>query len=253
MLFVLSVASSALLLGQSINIPCLPSRGRTRELLSSESVGRSGGYAYARTVTLTKPLGIVLEELDGGGVRFEAFAEGGAASAAAFDIDIAPGDRLLRVGDTDVSSDSFDDVMQRLVDSESPLQLTVDDGLTQLDITPNLAKALRPDEAVFADLVVRAPVREARRIVGASRDLQQTLGELLHVEVVLGAGVRDDGRCLVRFFGIFSTDGETTYSCNVTAVGTKPTPNSIDILQLSCAKDEGWGQTIDLKRADAAS
>ena len=48
-------------------------------------------------------------------------------------MDIAPGDRLLRIGDEDVSATEFDSVMRILADSDSPLQLTVDDGLARLD------------------------------------------------------------------------------------------------------------------------
>lgn len=243
---------------------------------------------YERSVRLDKPLGIVLEETGaGGGVKFESFQPGGSAAAAAEEFDIAPGDRLLKIGDENVASLDFDAIMARLVEAPSPLQITVDDGLTTLDITPNLAKSLKPEEAIFADLVVRAAVREIRRLVGASAELMELLGELMRVEILLGAGTRDDGRCLVRsaiiwrpiihshptahgatrgmhsspyrpwsatwqvrFFGIFSTSGgESTYSCNVGATGVRrPGDGRVLITALSCAKDEGWGRTIDLKR-----
>jgi len=207
--------------------------------------------AYERTVTLAKPLGIVLEEREDGGVRFEAFQEGGAAALAAADgsVDVAPGDRLLMVGDTDCSLESFENIMSIITEADSPVRLTVDDGLPRLDITPNLAKSLTPDVASMADRTVRAAVRECRRIVGASAELQTLLGTLLRVEILLGAGMRADGRCLVRFFGIFSTDGGgTTYSCNVSATGSEDANEGMEILALSCAKDEGWGRTIDLRR-----
>ena len=106
----------------------------------------------------------------------------------------------------------------------------------------------------MADLVVRAAVREVRRCVDQSEELQETLGELVRVEILLGAGTRDDGRCLVRFFGIFATGGAgtSTYSCNVSATGRRRDDGEgdggIEITALSCAKDEGWGRTIDLKR-----
>lgn len=70
-------------------------------------------------------------------------------------------------------------------------------------------------------------------------------------QIVLGAGVRPDGRCLVRFFGIFSTpgiSGGSTYSCNVSATGRRRADGSVEILALLCAKDEGWSRTIDLKQ-----
>lgn len=202
----------------------VPSRGAR-----SAPAALSVRTAYARSVTLAKPLGIVLEE-------------GGAAAEQAAALDIAPGDRLLAVEGVDVSRRGFDAVMDLL-----------DDGLDTLDITPNLAKSLSADDAAAADQTVRVAVRETRRIVGASGELQASLGSLLRVEIVLGAGVRPDGRCLVRFFGIFTTDGgASTYSCNLSATGRRREDGSTEILALSAAKDEGWGQTIDLRR-DAGS
>jgi len=191
------------------------------------------------TIDLTKPLGIVLEERDeeGNGVVVKTLADGGAAADSGV---IVPGDVLLKIGTKDVSTAGFDDVMDLLISapSDAPVSLTLGDGLGRMDITPNLAKQLNPDEAILADSVVRAAVREVRK--------NGTLGDLLKVEIVLGAGVRDDGRCLVRFFAIFSTDGATSYSCNIAATGKKNKNGTIKIVALSCAKDEGWGQTIDL-------
>ena len=74
---------------------------------------------------------------------------------------------------------------------------------------------------------------------------------MLRVEIVVGAGVQRDGSVKVRFFGIFSTSGGDfdTYSCNVSATGRRREDGGgIEITALSCAKDEGWGRTIDLMR-----
>eukprot|EP00316_Scyphosphaera_apsteinii_P013420 CAMPEP_0119320830 /NCGR_PEP_ID=MMETSP1333-20130426/53577_1 /TAXON_ID=418940 /ORGANISM="Scyphosphaera apsteinii, Strain RCC1455" /LENGTH=211 /DNA_ID=CAMNT_0007327641 /DNA_START=293 /DNA_END=928 /DNA_ORIENTATION=- len=207
--------------------------------------------SYERVVTLPKPLGIVLGEVGDCRVRIEEFQPGG--SAATSGLDIAPGDVLLKIGETDVSAMGFDSIMEIILAQTSPVSLTVTDGLPRLDITPNLANSLKPQDAVLADLVVRAAVRECRRITGASAELKEALGELLRVEILLGAGVRPDGRCLVRFFGIFSRSGDSsnTYSCNIAAAGVKRADGRIEIMALSCAKDEGWGRTIDLKRDDS--
>ena len=233
-----------------------PPRIALRAPLHVIMVDRSSSSPYERTVTLAKPLGMVLEEYEGGkGVKVESFQEGGSAAAAVASgsLDIAPGDVLLGVNGQDISSADFDSIMDTIREAESPVRLTLDDGLGQLDITANLAKSLKPEEAVLADLVVRAAVREVRRLVAGSEELQSALGTLLRVEILLGAGTRDDGRCLVRFFGIFSTSGggDNTYSCNVAATGKRQGEGGIAITALSCAKDEGWGRTIDLKREDA--
>ena len=125
----------------------------------------------------------------------------------------------------------------------SPLDITLSDGLGRMDIAKNLAKTLSAEEAIFADATVRAAVRQVRKI-------GTQLGDLLSVEIVIGAGVRDNGKtCQVRFFAIFSRDTVSTYSCSVSATGRKgPNDDGIEITQLSCAKDEGWGQTHDLIR-----
>ena len=203
--------------------------------------------ANTRYLSLTKPLGMVLEERENGcGAVIESLVSGGAAAESRA---VAPGDVLVKVGETDVQTRAFDEVMEMLVAAPSQVSLALDDGLGKLDITPNLIKSLKPEEAVLADLVVRRAVFEIR----ASTFAQAELGGLLRVEIVLGAGVRQDGRCLVRFFGIFSRDGSSTYSCNISATGRRKPDGSIEILALSCAKDEGWGQTIDLKRDEQTS
>ena len=81
----------------------------------------------------------------------------------------------------------------------------------------------------------------------ASPTAAAELGRLLRIELVLGAGVQKDGTVKVRFFGIFSTSGGTagSYSCNVSATG-EVAGEDVKITKLSCAKDEGWGRTIDL-------
>ena len=186
---------------------------------------------------------MVLEEQDTGlGVCVESLVDGGAAQASG---KVAPGDVLLRIGDAEVGDWDFDRVMAALQEAPASLSLTLSDGLGRLDITPNLAKSLSAEDAVLADAVVRQAVREIR----ADGEAQRELGVLRRVEILLGAGVREDGRCLVRFFAIFSTGGSSSYSCNVSATGRRAgADGAIEISALSCAKDEGWGRTIDLKR-----
>ena len=85
----------------------------------------------------------------------------------------------------------------------------------------NLAKALKPDDAVKVDRVVRAARAELRAQLAADPALQAELGELLRLEQIVGAGVQNDGVTVkVRFFGIFSRDdGKSSYSCNISATG----------------------------------
>ena len=189
------------------------------------------------TISLEKPLGIVLEERDigSGGVQVKELVEGGAAAAA----DIVRGDVLLAVGDVDTSSLDFDTVMETITSCDSPLSITIGDGLGILDMPKNVVKQLKSTEDAFLiDAIVRQSVREMRRRTNI-------LGDLLNVEVVIGAGVQEDGKTgQTRFFAIFSTDGGvSSYSCNVSSKGRRLDDDSIEILSLSAAKDEGLGQT----------
>lgn len=91
-----------------------------------------------------------------------------------------------------------------------------------------------------------------RQAVRELRKRKSKLGDVLNVEVIVGAGVSNGGsRGMTRFFAIFSTDGVSTYSCNVSATGIRLKEKDgdderIEIVALSCAKDEGLGQTYDL-------
>lgn len=210
-------------------VPTLPSHNSLTRLSAL------GDYE----ISLSKPLGIILEESEAGqgGVQVESLAEGGAADVSG---SIVRGDVLKKIGEVDVSSSDFDSIMELLVSAPSDLDLTFGDGLGTMDIAPNLAKNTDTNDLFLVDEVVRKAVREVRK----DDTSKAKLGDLLRVEIVIGAGARDD-RCMVRFFAIFSRDTVSTFSCSVQATGIKR-ENGVEIVQLSCAKDEGWGQTFDL-------
>ena len=100
---------------------------------------------------------------------------------------------------------------------------------------------------------------------------KRKLGDVTEVEIVVGAGFRDDDgtggtggeQCLVRFFALFSRDGgASTSTCQVSATGVRTQQQqqqqrqgarevegaggTVTITKLSVAKDEGIGNTIDL-------
>ena len=206
-------------------------------------------------VSLTKPLGIVLEELEEGeaGVVVADLVDGGAAAESG---GVRVGDVLLRVDGDDATRLDFDAAMELLVAAPESLELTLSRALplrgdddAPIDIVMNLAKALKPDDAVKVDRVVRAARAELRAQLAADPALQAELGELLRLEQIVGAGVQNDGVTVkVRFFGIFSRDdGKSSYSCNISATGVIG-DGGIEFTALSCAKDEGWGRTIGVIR-----
>jgi hypothetical protein len=230
-------------------------------------------------IELEKPLGMILEECGGnGGVQVQEVIKGKNAGNAWKSNFIAPREILSTIDGTDVSKCDFDTVMNLLTSSSSStstVQLVFSDGLGQFDMPKNVVSRLKTTEdAFFIDSIARQAVRECRR--------DGRLGDLLNVEVIIGAGISNSNnnkdnndewnehrRGMVRFFAIFSTDGVTTYSCNVSATGIdisgdddnnihnhdtgtnvciKQNENNsnIKIVSLSCAKDEGLGRTFDL-------
>lgn len=211
------------------------------------------------SVDLESPLGMILEERGEGensGVKvLEVLKDEETAGSAWKSQRVAPGEILLEIDGSDVSKSSFDNVMDILTtpSTNSFRSITLGDGLGQFDMPKNVVQRLETTEdAFFVDAVVREAVRAIRR--------DGRLGDLLNVEVIVGAGVTTEKnmvRGMVRFFAIFSTDGVTTYSCNVSATGVRSSsdetsidekdPNKdIEIISLSCAKDEGLGRTYDL-------
>jgi hypothetical protein len=213
------------------------------------------------SVDLERPLGMILEERGKGGDSGVMVQEVMKDGSAWKNGRVAPCEVLLAIDGTDVSKSSFDSVMEILTspsENKPTTSLLLGDGLGQFDMPKNVVQRLKTTEdAFFVDAVVREAVRTIRR--------DGRLGDLLSVEVVIGAGVTtekgDDSlqRGMVRFFGIFSTDGVTTYSCNVSATGIRKSgksgdendPNKdIQMVALSCAKDEGLGRTYDLIQED---
>jgi len=78
-----------------------------------------GGQMF--TLHVTKPLGTVLEDKEGGGVFVESLTPGGSAQASG----IQAGDALVRVGGHDVSSMDLDSVMEHISAASSPFMLTL--------------------------------------------------------------------------------------------------------------------------------
>merc|ERR1712087_354807 len=96
----------------------LPTNRRTQfsSIQSSESSGMV-------TVTLNKPLGVVLEEIEGGGAYVESLVDGGSALASG---QVLAGDVVTGVASTNVRGRSFDEVMDLLAAApeEFMLELT---------------------------------------------------------------------------------------------------------------------------------
>ena len=94
-------------------------------------------------VTLTKPLGALLEESEGAGVRVEGLQEGGSAAESGA---LKKGDRLIAVMGQDVSSASFDEVMELLIDAPAEVEL----GVKRIVVTRK-ARAVLPPSILKVD------------------------------------------------------------------------------------------------------
>ena len=89
---------------------------RSESLLAATDVDRF-------SLTLTKPLGIILEEIEEGkaaGVFVKQVSDSGSAAASAQSI---TGAKIKAVQGTDVSSSSFDDVMDLIVNTDESLEI----------------------------------------------------------------------------------------------------------------------------------
>lgn len=95
------------------------------------------------SLSLPKPLGLVLEECEEGspsGVFVKDVSENG--SAASYSSKIA-GSKLLQVGGVDVTAQSFDNIMELIINTEQKVDLVFD---------------VEDDEAMAADYELGAPV-----------------------------------------------------------------------------------------------
>jgi ferredoxin len=111
----------------------LPARGfspaisRQKPLVSSSTLFSSAdaGTTGILSVSLEKPLGMILEEVEEGaanGVFVKELAESGSAYASEFK-DQLVGLKVARVMDDDCTSLAFDDVMEKIIDAPSPLTI----------------------------------------------------------------------------------------------------------------------------------
>lgn len=124
------VASLALAIPTAAFSPAFPNPVRgpekhstTRLFSSSESVDAS-----LLSISLEKPLGMILEEIEEGaamGVKVKELAESGSAFKSEYG-DQLVGLKVARVMQEDVTSLSFDSVMEKIIEAPSPLSIDFD-------------------------------------------------------------------------------------------------------------------------------
>eukprot|EP00638_Chattonella_subsalsa_P005877 CAMPEP_0117758662 /NCGR_PEP_ID=MMETSP0947-20121206/15528_1 /TAXON_ID=44440 /ORGANISM="Chattonella subsalsa, Strain CCMP2191" /LENGTH=222 /DNA_ID=CAMNT_0005578925 /DNA_START=210 /DNA_END=878 /DNA_ORIENTATION=- len=95
------------------------------------------------TISLSKPMGLVLEEIEEGkscGVKIKEIAEGG---SAALNSDIKVGMKLKKIESLDCTTFNFDDIMDQLIAAESPVNL-----ILELESTSSKEKSLPLTESL---------------------------------------------------------------------------------------------------------
>lgn len=103
-------------------------RRRPASGLAHSSSSTTSIFVNLLVVELEKPLGILLEEIEEGqpmGVKVEELSDAGSAYASEYR-DQLVGLRVASVMGEDVTSVSFDDVMEKIIDAPSPVQITFD-------------------------------------------------------------------------------------------------------------------------------
>lgn len=130
-----------------------PSRGRGSSFPASSfggglqlsGAGSSFGMAVQPyTVALAKPLGLILEDRDGGGVCVESLRPGGAAQGCG---KVLPGDLLLSVSGRDVSGFDVDGVMELINAAAGQVLLGLSRPITAAPVSPTAAYAQRAPPA----------------------------------------------------------------------------------------------------------
>ena len=139
-------------------------------------------FASLLSLELEKPLGILLEEVEEGhpmGVKVEELSDAGSAAASEY-ADQLVGLKVASVCGEDVTAISFDDVMDKIIDAPSPVQIAfeVEDG-ADADAgaeADEAAEAAAPAEPQFAvgETVTITVIQD-----GAETEIQGRVGDNL--------------------------------------------------------------------------
>jgi ferredoxin len=138
-------------------------------------------FAKLLSLTLEKPLGIILEEVQEGeakGVMVQELAEGGSALAYPQLVGL----ELAMVQGQDVTCLAFDDVMEKIIAAPSPLTIDfilLKDDITELDIgTPVTITVIQDGKSVNVDAKVGDNLRKTllANNVQLYRGLKKTIG-----------------------------------------------------------------------------
>ena len=137
-------------------------------------------FAKLLSVELEKPLGILLEEVEEGqpkGVKVEELSDAGSAYASEYR-DQLVGLKVASVMGEDVTSISFDDVMDKIIDAPSPVQIAfeMEDGNDIGEAESDADESAAPTEPQFAvgETVIITVIQD-----GAETQIQGRVGDNL--------------------------------------------------------------------------
>ena len=135
-----------------------PSAGRAAALdhriTTTQSSSTTSIFASLLSLELEKPLGILLEEVEEGhpmGVKVEELSDAGSAYASEY-ADQLVGLKVASVMGEDVTSIAFDDVMDKIIDAPSPVQISfeVEGGDAEVEAEESAEDVAAPAEPQFS-------------------------------------------------------------------------------------------------------
>ena len=121
----------------------------------------------------------------------------------------------------------------------------------KMDVSYSVAGQLNAKPEAVATL--KTALKAAEKELKSHPKAKSELGTYRFTDNIVGYGERAGGVVMIRFFGIFSKKNPnpvgggagTSYSCNISCTA-KVDGSKASVTKLSCAKDEGWGRTIDV-------
>jgi ferredoxin len=109
------------------------------------------------SVTLEKPLGLMLEEVEEGaakGVKVQDLSEAGSAYASEYK-DQLMGLKISSVQGVNVGAFTFDDVMEKIIEAPSPVTIVFGDDVVTTEVTTEEVVASEPELAVGTAVTIK--------------------------------------------------------------------------------------------------
>jgi ferredoxin len=147
------------------------------------------------SVTLTKPMGLILEEAqDEEGVKIVSMGGAAAKASQQGNVDLCVGDTLVKVGTKPCADWTFDEIMEAIIEESDPVTLTLrrpNDAIPVTFLENGVCIAAKPGMSIGAlGFMAKAKITYSCRNGGC--------GTCEHIMVICGADGKTLERRLVR-------------------------------------------------------